>query len=332
MQVFLTEGDFVIPATRLSDGTLRYLCLLAILCDRSRRPSSVSKSRNWACTLTFCPRWPICSLPRPPRTQLIVTTHSDLLVDAMSERPNAVVVCEKHDGQTEMQRLDPAALAVWLTKYRLGQSGHTGNWEEHAGEKDNLPGRRRRFQKSTARAAGKAFANYWNRVVFVAVCPAWLLVVDEQLFDDFQTEHAQQGRADYVAMLIDSETDSVADVEATWTHLATHEGWQQPAGAEDEQVLFMTTCMESWIVADRAALAKHWSNPTGKCAAAAFANLEERRRDDVQNRLVHATRNCSNAYAKGKRSFEVLEKLDPATLTQQLPSFARVRRILNDKL
>jgi predicted ATPase len=33
VQVFFTEGDFVIPATRLSDGTLRYLCLLAILCD-----------------------------------------------------------------------------------------------------------------------------------------------------------------------------------------------------------------------------------------------------------------------------------------------------------
>ena len=33
VQVFLTEGDFAIPATRLSDGTLRYLSLLAILCD-----------------------------------------------------------------------------------------------------------------------------------------------------------------------------------------------------------------------------------------------------------------------------------------------------------
>jgi hypothetical protein len=27
-----------------------------------------------------------------------------------------------------------------------------------------------------------------------------------------------------------------------------------------------------------------------------------------QDRLVHATRNCTNAYAKGKRSFEVLAK------------------------
>ncbi|HEY6329304.1 MAG TPA: chromosome segregation protein SMC, partial [Blastocatellia bacterium] len=55
------------------------------------------------------------------RTQLIITTHSDILVDAMTERPEAVVVFEKHDGQTEMSRLSPKELAVWLGKYRLGQ-------------------------------------------------------------------------------------------------------------------------------------------------------------------------------------------------------------------
>jgi len=40
------------------------------------------------------------------RTQIIVTTHSDILVDAMTERPEMVVVCEKHDGQTEMRPLE----------------------------------------------------------------------------------------------------------------------------------------------------------------------------------------------------------------------------------
>lgn len=55
------------------------------------------------------------------RTQLIVTTHSDILVDAMSERPEAVVVCEKHEGSTHMRRLSRDDLAAWLEKYRLGQ-------------------------------------------------------------------------------------------------------------------------------------------------------------------------------------------------------------------
>src|SRR5262249_11980683 len=33
VQLYLQEGDFTIPASRLSDGTLRFLCLLALLCD-----------------------------------------------------------------------------------------------------------------------------------------------------------------------------------------------------------------------------------------------------------------------------------------------------------
>lgn len=60
-------------------------------------------------------------------------------------------------------------------------------------------------------------------------------------------------------------------------------------------------------------------------------NLESRHRHDVQDKLSHATRNCKNAYAKGKRSFEVLATLSPEALSA-LPSFARTIRILKEKL
>ena len=43
------------------------------------------------------------------------------LVDALTDRPEAVVVCERADGQTRLRRLVPDDLAVWLEKYRLGQ-------------------------------------------------------------------------------------------------------------------------------------------------------------------------------------------------------------------
>ena len=55
------------------------------------------------------------------RTQVIVTTHSDVLVDAMTDCPDVVIVCEKHEGQTEMNRLSRSEVDVWLEKYRLGQ-------------------------------------------------------------------------------------------------------------------------------------------------------------------------------------------------------------------
>ena len=65
-------------------------------------------------------------------------------------------------------------------------------------------------------------------------------------FDDFKTAHARLKIGNYIAMLIDSE-DPVADLEKTWDHLNSRDQWDKPAGATDEQVLFMTTCMETWI-------------------------------------------------------------------------------------
>ena len=69
-------------------------------------------------------------------------------------------------------------------------------------------------------------------------------------FSDFQSAHGNHVPEDFIAMMIDSE-DPLADLEATWDHLMNRDGWEKPPGAADEQVLFMTTCMETWIVADR---------------------------------------------------------------------------------
>jgi hypothetical protein len=153
----------------------------------------------------------------------------------------------------------------------------------------------------------------------------------EATFDDFRTAHASKHAGDYVAMLIDSE-EPVAEVTATWTHLAEHGDWPKPRQAADEQVLLMTTCMETWIVSDRAGLAAHYGKGLQTSALPPLVNMENRSRHDIQDRLMRATRKCSNAYAKGKRSFEVLASLDPATLEEHLPSFVRARRILGQKL
>jgi predicted ATPase len=60
------------------------------------------------------------------RMQLIVTTHSDALVDGLTEVPEAVVVCEKRDGSTEMSRRGKDELAAWLKDYGLGQLWRRG--------------------------------------------------------------------------------------------------------------------------------------------------------------------------------------------------------------
>ena len=120
VQVFFTEGDFPIPATRLSDGTLRYLCLLAILCDPDPPPLICIEEPELGLHPDILPNVADLLKAAAARTQLIVTTHSDILVDAMTETPECVVVCDKHDGKTEMKRLSSEDLTAWLEEYRLG--------------------------------------------------------------------------------------------------------------------------------------------------------------------------------------------------------------------
>jgi len=121
VQVYFTEGEFVIPATRLSDGTLRYLCLLAILCDPEPPPLVCIEEPELGLHPDILPKVADLLRAASKRTQLIVTTHSDILVDAMTETPEVVVVCSKIEGHTIMERLNPEALNEWLKSYRLGQ-------------------------------------------------------------------------------------------------------------------------------------------------------------------------------------------------------------------
>lgn len=121
VQVFLHEGDFAIPATRLSDGTLRYLCLLAILCAPEPPPLICIEEPELGLHPDILPGLADLLRTASERTQIIITTHSDILVDAMTETPECVLVCEKHEGKTEMTRLSSADLSEWLKKYRLGQ-------------------------------------------------------------------------------------------------------------------------------------------------------------------------------------------------------------------
>ena len=105
----------------MSDGTLRYLCLLAILCDPEPPALICIEEPELGLHPDILPKLAEYLVAASKRTQLIVTTHSDILIDAMTERPEVVLVCEKHNGCTKIRRLDQNELKVWLNKYRLGE-------------------------------------------------------------------------------------------------------------------------------------------------------------------------------------------------------------------
>ena len=94
----------------------------------------------------------------------------------------------------------------------------------------------------------------------------------------------------------------------------------------------MTTCMETWTVADHDTLGAHFGRGLRRNALPSQTDLESRSRGDIQDRLETATGDCAAPYAKNRRSYEVVGKLDPDTLESQLPSFGRTRRILESRL
>ena len=126
VQVFLMEGNLRIPATRLSDGTLRYLCLLAILCNPKLPPIVCLEEPELGLHPDILPGLADLLREASERCQLIVTTHSDTLVDALTDTPESIVVCEKENGQTRLKRLDKKELSHWLEKYRLGELWTSG--------------------------------------------------------------------------------------------------------------------------------------------------------------------------------------------------------------
>ena len=128
VQVFLRERDLSgwIPASRLSDGMLHFLCLATTLCHPSPPPLICFEEPETELHPDILPVVAEMLIEASERTQIIVITHSDILVDALSHVPETVFVCEKESNSTTVRRLDQAELRIWLEKYSLGDLWRSG--------------------------------------------------------------------------------------------------------------------------------------------------------------------------------------------------------------
>ena len=125
--LFLEESDErQIPATRLSDGTLRYLSLLAILLHPTPPPLIGLEEPELGLHPDVVAEVAKLLVQASERTQVVVTTHSRMLVDALTDHPSSVVVCEKENGESRFERLDGTRLKAWLDKYSLGELWSSG--------------------------------------------------------------------------------------------------------------------------------------------------------------------------------------------------------------
>ena len=127
VSLFLEERDGrQIPASRLSDGTLRYLCLLAVLLH-PEPPSLVAiEEPELGLHPDVVAHVAELLVNASQRMQIVVTTHSSMLVDALTDYPSSVVVCEQENGESRFERLDSARLKAWLDTYSLGDLWGSG--------------------------------------------------------------------------------------------------------------------------------------------------------------------------------------------------------------
>lgn len=122
-QVLLVqEKDNMIPASRLSDGTLHWLALLAVLLNPARQTLVCFEEPEIGLHPDMIPMLAHLLRQAATRMQVVVTTHSEQLVDQFTGTPEDVIVCEKPNGATTMHRLSSERLSNWLKEdYTLGQ-------------------------------------------------------------------------------------------------------------------------------------------------------------------------------------------------------------------
>jgi predicted ATPase len=116
-------SDVPFFAYQLSDGTLRFIALTTMLLqpELPTSPHTILIDEPelglhpYAITL-------LASMMRSASkgVQLVVSTQSVTLIDALAE-PDEVIVVERKDQQSTFRRCDPKELEVWLEDYSLGE-------------------------------------------------------------------------------------------------------------------------------------------------------------------------------------------------------------------
>jgi predicted ATPase len=111
------------PGARLSDGTLKFLCLLAALFNSESEQSLICIDEPETGLHPDAVRLLARAIgDASPRLQLVIVTHSDVLIDEFSDTPEAVVVCESDsETGTRFKRLSRRKLKTWLQDYSLGE-------------------------------------------------------------------------------------------------------------------------------------------------------------------------------------------------------------------
>ena len=140
----------------------------------------------------------------------------------------------------------------------------------------------------------------------------------ERTYRRFVTAATSAGSGAAPLLLVDGEAP-VAEGHTVWRHLGARDGWVRPDGVGDDQAFLMVQVMETWFLADRGALHAYFGDGFRENAIPARPDLEGVPKATVFKALERATGSCRQSYAKGRVSFELLARIDPARVEAACP-------------
>ena len=131
----------------------------------------------------------------------------------------------------------------------------------------------------------------------------------KQTYDKFAHAVRKPPPRKFPVLLVDSE-ERVKKGHTVWQHLESRDRWPQPPNARDDQAFLMVVAMETWFLADRNLLKKHFGRELVESHFKEWPALEEVPKETVLSALQAATAECSISYEKGRVSFDLLAKLN----------------------
>ncbi len=113
----------------LSDGTLRFLFLLTVLASPDPATLIAIDEPEVGLHPNMLPIIAEYADEAASRTQVVMTSHSPLFLDAFSKVAPQVTLLHWEDGETRLFQLSAEAIEKWLAEYRLGELFTSGDLE-----------------------------------------------------------------------------------------------------------------------------------------------------------------------------------------------------------
>ena len=108
-------------AADLSDGTLRFLFLLAVLANPSPPPLIAIDEPETGLHPSMLPIIAEYARDAANKAQVILTTHSPEFLDAFGDDVPTTTIVERQEGQTVLRVVSGDELSYWLGQYTLGE-------------------------------------------------------------------------------------------------------------------------------------------------------------------------------------------------------------------